>query len=199
MIAFLRGVLVERTGGEVVVDVGGVGYRVTVAPTTNASLGELGAEVFVHIHHHFREDDQTLYGFVSREERVCFQALISAHGVGPALGLAILGVHDPGALAFVLATEDIAALCLVPGVGKKTAARLLVELKEKLQVSDGVAPTTAGRGSTSAPSALADVREALDGLGYGADEITAAMRELPHEGDSAILLKLALQRLAAGV
>jgi Holliday junction DNA helicase RuvA len=192
-------VLVERTGGEIVVDVGGVGYRVTVAPTTNATLGELGAEVFVHIHHHFREDDQTLYGFVSREERVCFQALISAHGVGPALGLAILGVHDPAALAYVLATEDIAALCLVPGVGKKTAARLLVELKEKLQVADGVAPTTKARGSSTAPSALADVREALDGLGYGADEITAAMRELPHEGDSAILLKLALQRLAAGV
>lgn len=199
MIAFLRGVLVERTGGEIVVDVGGVGYRVTVAPTTNATLGELGAEVFVHIHHHFREDDQTLYGFVSREERVCFQALISAHGVGPALGLAILGVHDPAALAYVLATEDIAALCLVPGVGKKTAARLLVELKEKLQVADGVAPTTTARGSSTASSALADVREALDGLGYGADEITAAMRELPHEGDSAILLKLALQRLAAGV
>jgi len=199
MIAFLRGVLVERTGGEIVVDVGGVGYRVTVAPTTNASLGELGAEVFVHIHHHFREDDQTLYGFVSRDERVCFQALISAHGVGPSLGLAILGVHDPGALAYVLATEDVAALCLVPGVGKKTAARLLVELKEKLQVSDGVGPTTAGRGSAAAPSALSDVRDALDGLGYGADEITAAMRELPHEGDSAILLKLALQRLAAGV
>lgn len=199
MIAFLRGVLVERTGGEVVVDVAGVGYRVTAAPTTNASLGELGAEVFIHIHHHFREDDQTLYGFVSREERVCFQALISAHGVGPALGLAILGVHDPGALAHVLATEDIAALCLVPGVGKKTAARLLVELKEKLQVPDGGAPAVTRAGSTAAPSALADVREALDGLGYGADEITAAMRELPHEGDSAILLKLALQRLAAGV
>ncbi len=146
MIAFLRGVLVERTGGEIVIDVGGVGYRVTVAPTTNATLGELGAEVFVHIHHHFREDDQTLYGFAARDERVCFQALISAHGVGPALGLAILGVHDPGALAHVLATEDVAALCLVPGVGKKTAARLLVELKEKLDVGtyEGAAPNSAG-------------------------------------------------------
>lgn len=199
MIAFLRGLLVERTGGEVVVDVGGVGYRVTVAPTTNASLGELGAEVFVHIHHHFREDDQTLYGFTSRDERVCFQALISAHGVGPALGLAILGVHDPGALAYVLANEDIVALCLVPGVGKKTAARLLVELKEKLQVPDGVARPAVDSGSPATPSALADVREALDGLGYGADEITAAMRQLPHEGDSAVLLKQALQRIAAGV
>lgn len=199
MIAFLRGVLVERTGGEVIVDVGGVGYRVTVAPTTNASLGELGTETFVHIHHHFREDDQTLYGFTSRDERICFQALISAHGVGPALGLSILGVHDPAALAHVLATEDIAALCLVPGVGKKTAARLLVELKEKLQVAPGAGSAPAGGVPAAAPSALADVRDALDGLGYGADEITAAMRELPPDGDNATLLKLALQRLAAGV
>ena len=136
MIGSLRGTLIDRAGGEIVIEVGGIGYRVTVAPSTVVTLGELGDEVFVHIHHHYREDDQTLYGFHSRDERVCFEALISAHGVGPSLGLAILGVHDPAGLSVLLATEDLAALCLVPGVGKKTAQRLLVELKEKLDLPE---------------------------------------------------------------
>lgn len=197
MIGTLRGRLIDRGGTEVILEVAGIGYRVTVAPTTQAACGELGDEVFLHVHHHFREDDQTLYGFVSREERLCFEALISAHGVGPALGLAILGVHDPAGLRTVVATEDVAGLCLVPGVGKKTAARLLVELKEKLDLPDldltaPAAGPTAGSGNTE----LADVREALVGLGYGADEIQGAMRVLPAEGDAGALLKQALQHLA---
>ena len=116
MIGTLRGELIDRSGGEVIIEVAGIGYRVTVSPATAVALGELGEQVFVHVHHHYREDDQTLYGFTSREERITFEALISAHGVGPALGLAILGVHDPAGLQTVLATEDLAALCLVPGV-----------------------------------------------------------------------------------
>lgn len=200
MIGSLRGRLIGRTGGEVLVEVAGIGYRVTVSPATAVALGELGDEVFVHVHHHFREDDQTLYGFASREERVCFEALISAHGVGPALGLAILGVHDPVGLARVLATDDLAALCLVPGVGKKTAARLLVELKEKLDLPDvDLTASSGGSGvGGQAATALADVREALGGLGYGADEIHAAVRDLPPDEDTAALLRRALQRLAVG-
>ncbi|OWY59205.1 hypothetical protein B7486_75835, partial [cyanobacterium TDX16] len=124
VIGSLRGTLLDRSGvGEVLVEVGGVGYRVTVAPTTAATVAEVGDEVFLHVHHHIREDDQALYGFVSREERICFEALLGAHGVGPTLALAILSVHDPVALRRLLAEEDLAALCLVPGVGKKTAAR----------------------------------------------------------------------------
>ena len=167
-----------------------------MAPATVVALGELGDEVFLHIHHHYREDDQTLYGFASREERMCFEALISAHGVGPSLGLAILGVHDPAGLATVLATEDLAALCLVPGVGKKTAQRLLVELKEKLELPDVDLTAVSSPASVGAASELADVREALAGLGYGADEIQLALKDLPVDGDASVLLKQALQRLA---
>lgn len=196
MIGSLRGQLTERSGDEVMIEVGGVGYRVVVAPATAVNLGELGDEVFVFVHHHFREDDQTLYGFTSREERICFEALISAHGVGPSLGLAILGVHDPAGLATVLATEDLAALCLVPGVGKKTAQRLLVELKEKLELPDVDLTSVSKPASNAVASELADVREALSGLGYGPDEIHLALKDLPTDADASVLLKQALQRLA---
>ena len=147
MIGSLRGTLGDRSGtGEVLVEVAGVGYRVTVTPTTVVELGDPGAEVFVHIHHHIREDAQTLYGFLTREERDGFEALLGAHGVGPALALAILSVHGPDALALVVAEDDVDALCLVPGVGKKTAARLLIELKSRLRVPVLEAGSTAPAG-----------------------------------------------------
>src|SRR3546814_2772421 len=90
----------------------------TVSPTTAVSLGDVGDEVFCWIHHHSREDATTLYGFATKDERMCFEALIGAHGVGPALALAILSIHSPAALARILAEDDLAALCLVPGVGR---------------------------------------------------------------------------------
>jgi len=97
-----------------------------VAPDTAAALGEPGSEVFLHVHHHRREDAETLFGFPTSRDRMVFESLLSAHGVGPALAMAILAVHPPTELARVLVDDDLDALCLVPGVGKKTAARLLV-------------------------------------------------------------------------
>jgi len=196
VIGSLRGTLLDRAVvGQVLVEVAGVGYRVTVAPTTAASLADVGDEVFLHVHHHIREDDQALYGFPTREERICFEALLGAHGVGPTLALAILSVHDPLALRRLLADEDLGALCLVPGVGKKTAARLLVELRSRLDLPELDAVPSAD-GTRPTPSAMADVREALVGLGYDLDEIRTALGDLPAEGDPALLLKEALQRLA---
>jgi Holliday junction DNA helicase RuvA len=200
MIGSLRGTLLDRSAGEVLVEVGGVGYRVTVTPSTSVDLGLLGDDVFVHVHHHVREDAQTLYGFATRDERVSFEALIGAHGVGPSLALAILSVHSPAQLRAALAADDVAALCLVPGVGKKTAARLLVELKSRLELGDVVDLTAVtGNGSTGtavAPSPLADVRDALANLGYGPDEIRDVLADLPAEGDAGDLVRAALKRLA---
>jgi Holliday junction DNA helicase RuvA len=201
MIGSLRGTLLERWGdGEVLVDVAGVGYRVTVTPTTVVELGDPGTDVFLYTHHHRRDDVETLYGFRTRDDVVCFEALLGAHGVGPALALAILAVHSPLALQRVLADDDLAALCLVPGVGKKTAARLLVELKARLSSADLESAATAGSDGTRTPvsSARADVRDALANLGYGNDEIGDIVRDLPDDGDPAELLKVALQRLAVG-
>jgi Holliday junction DNA helicase RuvA len=201
VIGSLRGRLLHRGAGEVLVEVGGIGYAVVVSPTTVVALGELGDEVFVWVHHHVREDAETLYGFGTRDEKVTFEALLGAHGVGPALALAILSVHAPPALVRILADDDVAALCLVPGVGKKTAARLLVELKSRLDVPDaGVVPGVGGRVavvSAGERTATTDVREALAGLGYGPDEIRDATAELIDDGDASAMLRRALQRLAS--
>ena len=202
MIGSLRGRLLHRGAGEVLVEVGGIGYAVVVSPTTVVALGELGDEVFVWVHHHVREDAETLYGFGTRDEKVTFEALLGAHGVGPALALAILSVHAPPALVRILADDDVAALCLVPGVGRKTAARLLVELKSRLDVPDaGVVPGVGGGVvavvSAGERTASTDVREALAGLGYGPEEIRAATAELIDDGDASAMLRRALQRLAS--
>lgn len=202
MIGSLRGTLVERSAaGEVIVEVGGVGYVVLVPPATVAALGEPGATVLLHTHLAVREDALTLYGFATRDERACFEALIGAHGVGPALALAVLSVHRPEVLRRAVADDDVGALCLVPGVGRKTAARLLIELKDRLGVlvaADvlGPAPAGGGRANGSSPSARAEVRAALAALGYEPDEIAQALRDLPESDDVPTLLKAALSRLA---
>lgn len=198
MIGSLRGTLLDRGVGsaELLVEVQGVGYRVTVAPATAVAVGDVGDEVFLHIHHHLREDAQTLYGFATREERVCFEALLAAHGVGPALALAILSVHDPAGLQQVLADDDLDALCLVPGVGRKTATRLLVELKSRLDLGVLDVARLGDEGAGAPSTSRRDVHDALEGLGYGADEIREVLHDLPAETDRSLLLRLALQRLA---
>lgn len=203
MIGSLRGTVAHRTGkGEVVLEVGGVGYRVSVAPLTLAHLGELGATALVHTHLCVREDSLTLFGFASRDERDCFEALIGAHGVGPALALAILSVHAPPALRRAVADGDHDALCLVPGVGRKTAARLMIELKSRLDLPDdagaAVSAVIDGNGNgNGAASTRAEVRAALGALGYEADEIHHALRDLPAGGGVEELLRSALRLLGA--
>ena len=199
MIGSLRGTLLDRSlTGEILIEVNGVGYRVQAGPATSARLGDVGGEVFAWVHHHVREDADTLYGFASKDERDAFEALLGAHGVGPALAMAILSVHPPVNLVRVLADDDVAALCLVPGVGKKTAQRLLIELKTKLDIplGDGTPGADDVRAVPgSAMAVRADVREALTELGYLPEEIAVATRDLP-EGDAGVLLKEALRRLA---
>ena len=195
MIGSLRGQVLERDlAGWVLVEVAGVGYVVHVSPRALAEL-EPSSPVFLYVHHHIREDAQQLYGFLTRDERATFQTLISTHGVGPALAMAIIATHPPGALVDIVANGDVASLTLVPGVGKKTAERLLIELKSRLQVPvlDAV-----GGGGGGASSAVADVREALSNLGYADAEIREALRELPPGDDASTLLRDALKLLGAG-
>lgn len=199
MIGSLRGTLLDRGNAEITVEVAGVGYRVLVSPTSAVSLGDVGHEVFCWVHHHQREDAVTLYGFTTKDERTCFEALLGAHGVGPALALAILSIHSPLALARILAEDDLGALCLVPGVGKKTAARLLIDLKSRLSIPDlGDLPASTGglRAEPGPASARADVRVALVELGYTDGEVRDVMADLPDDGDAGALLRDALQRLA---
>lgn len=191
MIGSLRGSVLERNlDGSVLLEVAGVGYLVTVSSRVLAEL-EPGTPVFLYVHHHIREDAQTLYGFTSRDDRATFQALIATHGIGPALAVAILATHPPAALFDVVSNNDVSAMTLVPGVGKKTAERLIIELRDRLSVP------TLDSGTGGSVSAVADVRDALASLGYASDEIREALRELPTGADSSTLLRDALKMLGA--
>ncbi|MBO0747837.1 MAG: Holliday junction branch migration protein RuvA [Acidimicrobiaceae bacterium] len=202
MIGSLRGVLLDRAArrdgsAEILVEVGGVGYRVVVPGATLTRLGDLGEGVFLHVHTHVREDALLLYGFSTRDERLCFEALIAAHGVGPAAALGMLSVHSPTALRRAVATDDVEALTMVPGIGPKTAARLVVELKSKLEVeADAMDLVPLGQ-APDGSGVRGEVRAALSGLGYAADEIRMAVGRLPDTGTVEDLLRHALQELAA--
>jgi Holliday junction DNA helicase RuvA len=192
MIGSVRGTVLERTvAGEVLVEVGGVGYRCLV-PLSALPAVAPGQPTFLMTHLHVREDAMTLYGFPSRDERDTFEVLIGANGVGPKLALAILSVHPPTALRHAVAEDDLDALCLVPGIGRRTAQKLMVELKSRLGAPD----IDLGADDGVAPPARAEVRAALTELGYGADEIRAAVGGLPVDGAVEDLLREALRRLA---
>jgi Holliday junction DNA helicase RuvA len=197
MIGSLRGELadVELAGdanAEATIDVGGVGYRVLVGGRTAAALPPVGTPVVLSVFTHVRESAITLYGFLSKEERRTFEQLIGAHGIGPALALAILGVLSPAALAQAVAVGDLDALTAVPGVGKKTAQRLAMELAGRLEgvfLTSG--PLEGGPSRTQS-----ELREALSTLGYGTDEVREALEHLPEAGSIEELLRLALRELA---
>ncbi|MDQ1430692.1 MAG: holliday junction helicase RuvA [Actinomycetota bacterium] len=191
MIGSVRGSVVERTAtGEVLVEVGGVGYRVHVPASALPTLHP-GDAAFLFTHLHVREDAMLLYGFPTRDERDTFEALIGTTGVGPKLALAMLSVHSPSALRRALLEDDLAALTLVPGVGKRTAQRLLVELKARLEVPELDLTETGG-----GPAPRAEVRAALAGLGYGPDEVRDVVAQLAEGGTVEDLLRDALKLLA---
>lgn len=195
MIGSLRGTVVERSqAGEVLLEVVGVGYRVLVPSGALPAL-EPGGQAFLFTHHHVRDDCMALYGFPSREERDAYEVLLGAAGVGPTLALKILSVHDPLALQRAVADQDLDALTLVPGVGKRTAERLLVELRARLDVP---IPSRVGSGTDvdARPRARTEVRDALAGLGYGPDEVRETLTRLPDDGSVEDLLREALRLLA---
>ena len=137
MIGRLRGVLAERTAGGVLVDTGGVGYEVAMPPRDSAALPPVGEEVVVHTHLHVREDTMSLYGFATEEARDLFRDLIGASGVGPKLGLAILATLTPEQLRTALAAEDVDTLTTVPGIGKRSAQKLVLDLRARLEMPAG--------------------------------------------------------------
>jgi Holliday junction DNA helicase RuvA len=193
VIGSVRGTILERaTSGEVLVEVGGVGYRVLV-PLGALTVLEPGEPAFLFTHLHVRDDAMVLYGFPSRDERDTFEVLIGASGVGPKLALAVLTVHTPAALRRALLDDDVDALVLVPGVGKRTAQRMLVDLKARLELPD-VDLTEPEPGRGVAPRV--EVREALSSLGYAPDEVRAVVAQLTDDGSVEELLRDALKLLA---
>lgn len=203
MIGSLRGSLAERSpsgelAADLVVEVGGVGYRVLVSSSCAASIGPVGSEVSLAVHTHVREGAITLYGFEGVAQRRAFELLIGAPGIGPALALAILGTYSPATLARAVAAADVDALLAIPGVGRKTAARLVVELGQRADELAGGPGTDvpAARPPGGASPAHGEVAEALAALGYAPDEIRAALQRIGADGSVESLLRDALRELA---
>ncbi len=189
MIGRLRGVLVSRRGEVVCVEVGGVGYEVTMTPRSVAALPGVGEEVVVHIHTHVREDEMSLFGFGSEPDRDLFRILLGAGGVGPKLAMAISGTMSHEEIVRSIATEDADALTVVPGVGKRGAQRIVLELAPKLA---GIDADVVGSPSTIT------VRQALEGLGYTTEEINGVMGELDPGATIEVQIKTALRALGRG-
>lgn len=200
MIAMLRGRLVRRDVDWIIVDVGGVGFRVSVPAPTAAALPGVGEEVILHVHTHVREDTLALYGFVSEEELRLFEQIISVSGMGPKLAMTSLSTLRPAEFRRAIFEEDAASLTRIPGVGRKTAQRMILELKGKLTpVPEDDAAVEAAAGV----AADADAVAALIALGYSetdaARAVRAAQQVEPAAGDTAQLVRLALRHLASDV
>jgi len=197
MIGQLRGRLTDKRPNQVLVDVGGVGCLVQVPLSTYAVLGELHTEVTLLIHTHVREDALSLYGFLSSREKHFFEMLLSASGVGPTLALKILSGMSVDELVPAIRGSDLARLIRIPGVGRKTAERMVVELRDKL---DAVA-IEAERPAASSPAGIeADVVSALVNLGYEARAAESAVADAKREAGAANfekLLRASLQALSA--
>lgn len=201
MIAFLRGVVAEKAPSRVVLDVHGVGYDVQVALSTFYVVGDPGAEVALRIHTHVREDILALYGFATALEQDLFERLITISGIGPKLALAVLSGIEPPELVRAIRMQDVARLTAIPGIGKKTAERIGLELKDRLPA----AVEAAGGGPAPPPSAgdqtRADLLSALLNLGYqripAGKAIDAALAAAP-DGGFEHALRDALRRLMRG-
>jgi Holliday junction DNA helicase RuvA len=194
MIGQLRGRLEDKRPNQVLVDVGGVGYLVQIPLSTFAALGELHAEVTLLIHTHVREDALSLYGFLTAREKQFFEMLISASGVGPALALRILSGLSVEELVPAIRTGDVPRLTRIPGVGKKTAERIVVELRDKMMAVEEEAAQPAARAGLDG-----DVVSALVNLGYDTRAAEKAAEEARRAGAANFeaMLRAALQALSA--
>ncbi len=192
MIGLLRGRLLEKRPNQVILDVSGVGYLVAVPLSTFAALGELHAEVTLLIHTHVREDALLLYGFLSAREKHLFELLLGASGVGPSLSLKILSGMNVEELVPAIRGGDIARLTKIPGVGRKTAERMVLELKDKLETVADDKPTPATPAGVEA-----DVKSALINLGYDDRTAEGAVVEAKREAGTVSFEKLLRHTLAA--
>jgi Holliday junction DNA helicase RuvA len=189
MIATLHGKLQNIGNDWAIIDVGGIGFQVYMPTSTLSSLGSIGNEVRLHTHLHVREDNATLYGFGSADELRLFHSLISVSGLGPKTAMAMLSAMEADKLAMAIASGNAELLMTIPGIGKKTAHRLILELKDKI-----------GAGWVTTPAAEiaqenTDVVAALTALGYSVAEATRAVAALPSPSDLSLeeKIKLALQ------
>ncbi len=194
MIAFIEGVVAGKTLTSVYLNVGGVGFEVGMSQSGLSKLPATGERALVHTYMQVRDDGMSLYGFLSLEEKALFERLIAISGVGPKVALAALSSYTPSELATLIAAQDVAAVQRIPGVGKKTASRIILELKGSFD--QGIGGLFAEEQQV-ASKALEGAREALLSMGFTSAEADLALKGAPADGTEASLLQYALKKLGA--
>ena len=198
MIAFLRGRVLEKHPNRLIVDVSGVGYEVAVPLSTFYTAGETGAEISLHVYTHVREDQLALYGFATALEQTVFERLIAVSGIGPKLAVTVLSGIEPRDFVAAIQRADLGTLTRIPGVGKKTAERMIVELKDRLQkVAEVASPTV--KPPSPDDAMRDDLVSALDNLGYHQQAIEKVLkRVMPEDGSVKFedVLRAALKELS---
>ncbi len=197
MIAFLKGTLAAKTASTAYIDVGGVGYAVGMSQASLSKLPEIGTDVEVQTYMQVSDNGVTLYGFLSLEEKALFEQLIGVSGIGPKAALAALSVFTPQDLATAIAAQDVKAVQRIPGVGSKTASRIILELKGSFDqgISGILDDGSSAEAALGAP--LRGAREALLSMGFTQTEADIALKGAPEDGNESVLLQYALKRLGS--
>ncbi len=199
MISYLRGTLAAFEEDKIIIDVGGVGYGVFMSGQAMGRLPAVGNEVKIHTYLNVKEDAMQLYGFLSRDDLTAFKLLIGVNGIGPKGGLGILAALSPDDLRFAVLSGDVKAICAAPGIGKKTAEKLILELKDKLNLEDTLDRIASEAGSVAGTESHSQIQseavQALVALGYGSTEALRAVRQVETEEsmETEDVLKLALK------
>ena len=194
MIAFLEGTVAGRTLTSAYINVGGVGFEVGMSQSSLSKLPPVGERALVHTHLQVRDDGMALFGFASLEEKSLFEKLITVSGVGPKVALAALSSYAPDQLANLIAAQDVSAVQRIPGIGKKTASRIILELKGS--VDQGVESLLSEKEPVES-KALEGAREALLSMGFTTAEIELSLKGAPEDGTESALLQYALKKLGS--
>ena len=178
MFAYIKGILEQKSNNYVVIDVGGIGYKIFMATKAIETLGEIGKVVKVHTHYYVREDNISLYGFNTNEELRMFELLLQVSGIGAKSAIAMLSEISPSSFALAVISDDISQLVKIPGIGKKTAARIVLELKDKLKTEEAITKTEEVKLSISNEEETSEAIAALQVLGYTKREIEKALENV---------------------
>ena len=197
MYAYIKGTLEEKNKDSIVIDVNGIGYRIYLSDQSLMKLGELGGVIKVYTHYHVREDNISLYGFLSNEGLKMFELLIQVSGIGAKTAIAMLSNITPSAFAVAIITDDVKTLTKIPGVGSKSAGRMILELKDKLKTEDAISKETPTNINTSNNENEEEAVQALQILGYNKNVINKVLEKLQLENlTTEEIIKLALKHLS---
>ena len=194
MIAFLDGVVAGKTPTSAYVNVGGVGFEVGMSASSLAKLPPVGERAVIHTYLQVRDDGMSLFGFITSEEKALFEKLITVSGVGPKVALAALSSYAPAQLADLIAAQDVTAVQRIPGIGKNTASRIILELKGSLDQGIG---GLFSEGEATASKAMEGAKEALLSMGFTTAEIDLSLKGAPEDASEGALLQYALKKLGS--